>query len=175
MTYKKLRILQTALQLFAKEGYHATPTSKLAKQARVSEGLIFKHFGSKKGLLEAILEEGNKRLTVIYSSIIEETDPKEALRKTLLIPYQIKATEYDFWKLQYKLKWELDLPDGKESEELFSKLVSVLAELNYPNPEMEAQQLLYFLDGLTAAILKGSVPKKKDFKEYLISRYNLSD
>ena len=37
MTEKQEKILQAALQLFAKEGYHATSTNKVAKLAGVSE------------------------------------------------------------------------------------------------------------------------------------------
>ena len=51
MTEKQENILNTALELFAKDGYDATSTSKIAKCAGVSEGLIFRHYGSKDGLL----------------------------------------------------------------------------------------------------------------------------
>ena len=49
MTEKQEKIVQSALQLFAQEGYHATSTSKVAKHAGVSEGLIFRHFRNKDG------------------------------------------------------------------------------------------------------------------------------
>ncbi len=61
MTEKQEKILQSALELFAKEGFHATSTNKVAKHAGVSEGLIFRHFGNKEGLLQAILAEGRAR------------------------------------------------------------------------------------------------------------------
>lgn len=45
------RILNAALALFAEKGYAATSTGAIARQAGVAEGLIFKHFRSKKELL----------------------------------------------------------------------------------------------------------------------------
>jgi len=45
------RILSAALELFAEKGYAATSTGAIAKSAGVAEGLIFKHFRSKKELL----------------------------------------------------------------------------------------------------------------------------
>jgi AcrR family transcriptional regulator len=51
MTEKKELILQTALRLFSEQGYEATPTNRIAKEAGVSEGLIFRHFENKEGLL----------------------------------------------------------------------------------------------------------------------------
>ena len=47
MTDKQEKILQAALELFAKEGFKGTSTNKIAKKAGVSEGLIFRHFENK--------------------------------------------------------------------------------------------------------------------------------
>lgn len=51
MTAKCKRILETSIDLFAKNGYANTSTSEIAKIAGVAEGTIFKHFGTKKNLL----------------------------------------------------------------------------------------------------------------------------
>ncbi len=61
MTDKKEKILQAALELFAEEGFKPTSTSKIAKKAGVSEGLIFSHFCNKDGLLQAIIKEGEEQ------------------------------------------------------------------------------------------------------------------
>ena len=44
MTEKQISILESALELFSSKGFDAVPTSLIAKQAGVSEGLIFRHF-----------------------------------------------------------------------------------------------------------------------------------
>ena len=54
MTQKKENILKAALRLFAEQGYYATSTSKIAKEAGVSEGLIFRHFGNKEKLFSVV-------------------------------------------------------------------------------------------------------------------------
>jgi AcrR family transcriptional regulator len=41
-------------RLFAEAGYAATTTADVARLAGVSEGIVFHHFGSKAGLLEAV-------------------------------------------------------------------------------------------------------------------------
>ncbi|EMY78731.1 transcriptional regulator, TetR family [Leptospira weilii serovar Ranarum str. ICFT] len=48
-------ILLAAIQVFAKKGYDAANTRDIAKLANANEALIFRYFGNKKGLLEAIL------------------------------------------------------------------------------------------------------------------------
>ncbi|EMO26539.1 transcriptional regulator, TetR family [Leptospira interrogans serovar Bataviae str. HAI135] len=48
-------ILLAAIQVFAKKGYDGANTKDIAKVANANEALIFRYFGNKKGLLEAIL------------------------------------------------------------------------------------------------------------------------
>ena len=51
------RIEQAAKHLFATRGYESTSTAAIARLARTSESQLLKHFGSKEGLLEAILQD----------------------------------------------------------------------------------------------------------------------
>lgn len=150
MTEKQEKILQSALELFAKEGYTATSTSKVAKHAGVSEGLIFRHFGNKEGLLEAIIKEGEEKAKTLFSSIVFETDPKTAIRKTLDIMLNVSTNivEFEFWKLQYKIKWETERYNEFKMEPLLLALTSAFAKLEYASPEQEALLLLINLDGL---------------------------
>lgn len=52
-TDKKTALLDSALTLFVKQGFHATSTASIAKSAGVATGTLFHHFPSK----EAILNE----------------------------------------------------------------------------------------------------------------------
>ena len=52
------RILRAAKHLFAQNGYENTSTVAIARDAGTSESQLMKHFGSKQGLLVAILERG---------------------------------------------------------------------------------------------------------------------
>lgn len=47
-------IMDAAINLFASQGYNATSTSHIAKEANVSEAIIFKYFKSKENLLKEI-------------------------------------------------------------------------------------------------------------------------
>jgi AcrR family transcriptional regulator len=51
------RILHTARELFARDGYENTTTAAIARRAGTSESQLIKHFGSKEGLLEAVFEQ----------------------------------------------------------------------------------------------------------------------
>lgn len=154
MTDKKANILSAALELFAKEGYKSTTTAKVAKKAAVSEGLIFRHFENKDGLLKAIMEEGERQATALFATIIAETWPKEIIKKTIALAIEMttntdKAT---FWKLQYKLKWELGYKNPDKMLPLHRVLTFAFTALQYRNPSGEADFLLIYLDGLASRL-----------------------
>ncbi|MFT4756836.1 MAG: AcrR family transcriptional regulator, partial [Vicingaceae bacterium] len=80
MTSKKDLILETALKLFAQNGFSATSTSKIAKAAGVSEGLIFRHFENKEGLLHAILEMGRIKGMALFEGVTNFQKPEDQLK-----------------------------------------------------------------------------------------------
>lgn len=150
MTEKQEKILEAALELFAKEGFKSTSTSKVARHAGVSEGLIFRHFGSKDGLLEAILKEGEERIKLMFADIIFEEDPQQLLIKTLdaFNPDTLGEAELEFWKLQYKIKWELEQYGEHKMEPLQLALTNAFEKLGYDDPRLEAMRMLVELDGM---------------------------
>ncbi len=51
------RIIDAALQLVSEKGYTAATTKAIAELAGVNEVTIFRHFGNKRGILKAIIEQ----------------------------------------------------------------------------------------------------------------------
>lgn len=173
MTEKQEKIVQAALALFSKEGYNATSTNKVAKAAGVSEGLIFRHFGNKEGLLQAILEFGAQKLKEIIVDIVLEEDPKKVIKKTIELPATIDKSEYDFWKLQFKLKWELEMNHDKKMEPLHMALSNAFRKLNYESPDMEANLIILYIDGISSSMLKGSSLDVDNLIRFLLEKYNV--
>ena len=60
MTEKQEEILNSAIQLFAKEGYNAVSTRSIAHKAGVSEGLISDILKVKKDFWKVCLKLGSK-------------------------------------------------------------------------------------------------------------------
>ncbi len=150
MTDKKEKILNAALELFAQDGFKATSTNKVARKAGVSEGLIFRHFESKDGLLQAIIQEGEKRAKVLFADIVLEHDPKLVIEKTLNILFNMMADETaaNFWKLQHKIKWETEQYGEHKVEPLIMALTNAFEKLGVENPQMEAKLFTLLMDGL---------------------------
>lgn len=158
MTEKQENILQIALKLFAEQGYENTPTSQIAKVAGVSEGLIFRHFENKEGLLKAILEEGQVRLKKYIDEIIREKDYKKRIALTIDLGGKLVQEERAFWSLQFTLKFKnalyAKLKNEQESAiQLYQAGIEAFAGLGYENPEMETMSLMVLLEGLTGQML----------------------
>ena len=175
MSDKREKILKAALELFSVNGFSATSTSRIAKQAGVSEGLIFRHYGNKDGLLQAILEKGEEQAKIIFSDIVFEADPKEVIRKTLRLGDKMLATKEsaDFWKLQYKIKWEIEHYSDQKMEPLEHALSRAFKKLEYKNPEAEAEVLLSGLDGIATRFFLQKDVNIKAMVNDLFEKYNL--
>src|SRR5918995_2819463 len=79
---RREQILKTALKLFAAQGFDATSTRQIAKEAGIAEGLIFHYFPTKASLLTAILEdrlEGRRAFRSKLRPLLEDASSKPAL------------------------------------------------------------------------------------------------
>lgn len=173
MSDKKERILAAALALFAREGYAATATSKIAKTAGVSEGLIFRHFENKQGLLDALMQKVEEELAGIYGPVLMETDPRLALKKCIELPFLVAESEFDFWRLQFMLKWQKEYNHPEKMQPLIDKLTRVFGELKYAEPRQEALLLNLILEALATSILKGNLSQDDEIRKFLLTRYGV--
>jgi AcrR family transcriptional regulator len=174
MTEKQEKIIEAALELFSKNGFHATSTSKVAKHAGVSEGLIFRHFENKNGLLTAIAKMAEEKMGSVFYSVITESDPKKQIRLFLEMPFEIKEEDKEFWRLQFKLKWELNTHSKDKMKPITDALTIALQKLGYKSPEMEAHFLLFFVEGISTSILRKSMRlDQKEVLSFLINKYDL--
>ena len=78
--YRRLQILQIALEQFIKKGFHGTSTREISKIAGVSSGLMFHYFDSKEALYEAIIESACGQMTLEYS---EDDSPIQIFEEKL--------------------------------------------------------------------------------------------
>lgn len=73
-------IVRAAAHAFARTGFRGTRTRDLAREAGVSEGLVFKYFPDKKSLQKAILAERLRQTGPLITPEISALPPREALR-----------------------------------------------------------------------------------------------
>ena len=54
---RRLAVLDTACRVFSKSSYRGATTAEIAREARISEPILYRHFGSKRDLYLACLDE----------------------------------------------------------------------------------------------------------------------
>ncbi len=57
MNEKERQLIEASIDLFAKEGFWNTPTSRIAKHAGVATGTLFNYFASKDLLIDAVYKQ----------------------------------------------------------------------------------------------------------------------
>lgn len=170
---KKEKIIESALKLFANQGFNGVSTAKIAKESSVSEGLIFRHFKSKKGLLDAILIEFDIIAKELISPVLEETDGKKILKKAISVILNIDKNDYNFWKLQYKLKIDDHYETRDKIQVYIDHLVYAFKSLNYKNPHKEADLLYEIVDAFFRKMVYGEVKNTKELVDFLFYKYQL--
>lgn len=173
MSDKKERILAKALELFANYGFSGVSTFRIAQAASVSEGLIFRHYGSKKGLLEAIIQDTEERVVQLFEPILAEKDAESVIRKYIELPFQIPSDNYNYWRLQFKLKWEVEYNNPKKMQPMIKRLTACFKTLEYEQAKIEAELLVTIVDAIAINILQVGIKSQKPLKVLLLKKYKI--
>ncbi len=100
---KKQLIMDTALELFAENGFHATSISQIAKKADISKGLSYNYFESKNEILQEIMEHGFNEiydnLDINHDGILTEEEFTFFIRQN----FKLVNENMQHWKLFFSL------------------------------------------------------------------------
>ncbi|WP_262693132.1 TetR/AcrR family transcriptional regulator [Kordiimonas aquimaris] len=149
----KDKILNAAMELFAKNGYHNTSTSQIAKAAGVSKGLMYNYYSSKDALLLAIIEHASAGMFVIADTMSSSQPYEDTLRAFLHEYGQALKTHKSFFAFQLSLIVQPDLKAiidthlQKRVSHLLSATEAMFERTNAANPHMLARRFIAELDG----------------------------
>jgi AcrR family transcriptional regulator len=69
---RRRALVDTALRVFAEGSYRGTTTAEIAREAGVSEPILYRHFASKRELYLACLDESWQALRAVWDRAIED-------------------------------------------------------------------------------------------------------
>ena len=85
---KRRLILDAAVRVFARKGYHTSRVGDIAEEAGIAHGLLYHYFGSKEEVLETVFRENWRDLLESFARIEASEEPPlaqlEGIAKTLL-------------------------------------------------------------------------------------------
>jgi TetR/AcrR family transcriptional regulator len=129
-------ILETALQLFASRGYDAVGVQEITAKSGITKPTLYYYFGSKKGLLEAIITEYSRRLSsIIHQSVMYRGDLSVNLEALATGYFQFAKEHAIFYRMQLAMYFappdsepnQLVRPTNEAQHRLIAELFSQAA------------------------------------------------
>jgi TetR/AcrR family fatty acid metabolism transcriptional regulator len=131
---KRERILQAAVKVFARNGFHATRVSEVAKAAGVADGTIYLYFDSKESLLVSLFEDRVEKLLAFM---------REELPKKPDAPARLRAV----------IDMQLGLLEGER--DLAEVITVILRQSTRLMKEFAAPRFSAYLDAIARIVSEG--------------------
>ena len=124
---RRQAILDAALRVFADYGYAGSNMDAIAKQARVSKGLVYMYFESKDALLLAVLRSGMDKIEREFFSALTKKpiESKHAFSAMVNHWFVAFVHEKNFWRLYSMLLMQKGMTK-KVEKELYGSLEEYL-------------------------------------------------
>lgn len=172
------KIMESAFELFASQGYHQASMAGIAAAAGISKGLIYHYFESKTELLRDIFAQMRERSTARVNWNEGDT---AILRLRKMIDLHLNHLEDNGQMKRFSLLLALQKDSVKELEEMVEAgrrqwMVSfekTFAELGYYQPLEEAFYLASLLDGISLRYLASEGFPLGQLREMLYRNYKV--
>lgn len=175
---KDQRIIEAAMQLFAKKGYHATSIQEIADRAGIAKGSIYSYFSSKEKLLVAIYEHYTEHFSEHLTSIAadESLSPVERLFLQIVAMFDMFEQHKDFIKMQIKEQAFSQLPEAKNivmhhQVHAFKWYVNTVKEAFGPSIDRFAFDCASLLQGMLTEYMKYIFIEKVSLDHKKLSRF----
>jgi AcrR family transcriptional regulator len=81
-------IVEAAMRIFGKTGFHETKITDIATEAGVATGTLYNYFSSKEEIFQSILDDGRVRLSEALVVQVSIEDPIARLREVLRMMFE---------------------------------------------------------------------------------------
>lgn len=123
--HQREHIIKTSIQLFVKNGYLSISMDQLAKEAKVSRGLIIYHFGSLEGLLHEVIRRIGLALSNWYSLAKQQPNAHEKFQFLVIEWIKMLKEDISLWQLY------LIFLSHQETENIITPLVIIPFEESF--------------------------------------------
>lgn len=155
---KREDLVQSAFDLFYRQGFHATGVDQLSREGNVTKRTLYRYFETKEDLVQAALRHRDERFFAKMRARIEAEAPSD--RAAAYVEFIIEWTrESDFHGCAF-INAAAEFPAASDAAHTISAehkallreyLTSVCCEAGLQAPESAALQLFLLGEGLTVA------------------------
>lgn len=151
---KRKQLIETAMRLFAEQGYRGTGIDQIASEAQVTKKTMYRYFASKDELILAVLRhyEDEYRKAFMERVTAYSSDPREQLLGIFDLAYRWFASERYFGCLFINAVAEHGSPAVREASQVFKQLerdyIGELAQTaGVPDPAQVADSFSLLFEG----------------------------
>lgn len=119
-------LLHAARAVFVESGYHAAAMDEIAARAGVTKPVLYQHFGSKRDLYLAVLDNGAEQFLESVGRALNST-PNNRDRVTATINAYLKFIDHD--DEAYRLVFQSDLVNAPDVRERVQRVHALSAEM----------------------------------------------
>jgi AcrR family transcriptional regulator len=147
------------LHLFAQHGYAATSVREIAREAGVSQALLYNWYRSKEALLEAIFERSRRNVRASLRTALKQRLNGGGLEMLVRSALQVMRKNQSVWRLSHQLRLQPEvLPEIGDadlwSDVLVPEATRLLQEAGSTRAAVEARALVAALDGAAQSYIR---------------------
>ncbi len=150
----RTKIINAAIELFARKGYHATSISSIAAKAGIAKGLLYHYFKSKSELLDEILKNSLSEVDEPMQALMMPGDPVDKMALLIESTFAMVQSDIKRWKLLVSIMTQYEVLI--RIRKIFSKMMQgyleifehLFKEMKVPQPKLEAYRLAATIDGV---------------------------
>ena len=123
-------LLIAARKVFAAKGYEGAAISEIARAAKLSDGLLYHYFGSKRDLLLAVLETFYERIIADLETAVARASGFDQRLKALIREHvAVFVSDVDLCRLYISEVRNFDEYPGSETHELNRRYTAVFVRI----------------------------------------------
>lgn len=175
---KRELILDTALSLFAENGFHQTSIEQIARKAGISKGLTYNYFESKNAILDEILKKGFNAIYTHFDlnkdGLLTYSEFEFFIRES----FNVISKNRNFWKLYFSIIMQPVVTEtyfqnySETSAELMNILIRFLTENGSENPSKDLFIISSLLKGAYLILVTSPVVMDEElFVNYIMEGF----
>jgi AcrR family transcriptional regulator len=170
-TARREQILDVALVVFARAGFHGASMNDVAEAAGVTKPVLYQHFDSKRALYRALLDEvGTRLLNAITKAAAEATDGRSQTELGYQAYFRWVAEDHDAFRLLFGSGSRRDDEFNTAVREITAQAARAVAPLiDVDIPEDHRQTLAHALVGLAEGASRRLVELGDEFDPDVIA------
>jgi AcrR family transcriptional regulator len=159
------QILEVAVQVFARRGYHGTSMNDVAEAAGVTKPVLYQHFDSKQALYLALIDDVGERMsTAIAKATAGAVNGKTQTELGFQAYFRWVADDHDAFLLLFATQANRDAAATRAIRKITDDAAAAIAPLIAVDVDPEQQRTLaHGLVGLAEGVSRRLVERGEDF------------